>query len=633
MRTLSATVWILAAASPPTRGFVTSPRSTSLPSITSASPLSATLLDEWKETLFGNKNPFQSQTSYADKASLPQESTARAFLQALTSSDPSQAWQYCNNNIDDDDHTQDFVFEHASFDKPWQGADTVERRWRLLQTATPHRHAFDMVDVVSKPGKVVVRFDHVTDNNINNNEDIPPCRGMAVLDMNHDNTKIQRVFWITESDNKAGAAGLKILRAATTVMELTGWNPAQQSSPSSQQIGAAAADSNNKLAPLVYFDAWNRRDIDAAVNVFAEDVTYDDTAFPEPFQGKDKLAAHLNLCADCFPDSFSFQVDDYVVSSDKRVAVQWHVENNGETLPYTRGCSFYQLNKQGLIQDGIDFVEPSGPIKPGPLDVWKKTATSQLQQEPARLIPLVAWVAYIVIVFFSDGILPGANALQLEPRTWEEVVNLSLNFFFVSPLLGLPFSPVVHPLLESVFNGLLAWAALFAGFLTDDRRNKPNLFPMVPAVIGMQFLTSAFFLPYLGFRSSEANSVVTQQQVEESLPAKIAENRVLPAVLGTVGAFSIYWAFLGRVDDFGTFPERWTSFIDLLSIDRVGSSFIVDLAIFGLFQGWMVEDDAKRRGGGNPLLKNAAKFVPFFGLAAYLGLRPSLPTTKETSEI
>jgi len=72
-----------------------------------------------------------------------------------------------------------------------------------------------------------------------------------------------------------------------------------------------------------------------------------------------------------------------------------------------------------------------------------------------------------------------------------------------------------------------------------------------------------------------------------------------------------------------------------LSIDRVGSSFIVDLIIFGLFQGWLVDDDLRRRGivldegsadGKIQLLRNVAKFVPFFGLAAYLTLRPNLPT-------
>jgi hypothetical protein len=84
---------------------------------------------------------------------------------------------------------------------------------------------------------------------------------------------------------------------------------------------------------------------------------------------------------------------------------------------------------------------------------------------------------------------------------------------------------------------------------------------------------------------------------------------------------------MGRYSAFGGLDERWTSFIDLMSIDRVGTSFIVDLVIFGLFQAWLVDDDLKRRGVPNlqTPLAFVAKYVPFFGMAAYLSLRPSLP--------
>jgi hypothetical protein len=231
------------------------------------------------------------------------------------------------------------------------------------------------------------------------------------------------------------------------------------------------------------------------------------------------------------------------------------------------------------------------------------------------------------IVFFSDGILPGANALQLEQRTWEEVRDLSLNFFLVSPLLNLPFSPTVHPVLEGVFNLLLSWAALFAGFLSDDRNDKPSVFPILPAVAGMQFLTSAFLLPYLTLRTSETMGEGEEVFVEDlDTPAQLAESKILGPLLGSVGAGSVVWAMMARMSDFGGLDERMSSFWQLMSIDRVGSSFLVDLAIFAAFQGWLIDDDLRRRGVANdeqPILRNTAKFVPFFGLAAYMFLRPS----------
>merc|ERR1712176_1713937 len=104
---------------------------------------------------------------------------------------------------------------------------------------------------------------------------------------------------------------------------------------------------------------------------------------------------------------------------------------------------------------------------------------------------------------------------------------------------------------------------------------------------------------------------------------------------GTVGAGSIVWAFVGRFSEYGGLQERWSSFIELLSIDRVGSSFIVDLAIFAVFQFWLIDDDMKRRRrvddfeSQDVILSTIGKFIPCFGLAAYLVLRPKFGEAQE----
>jgi hypothetical protein len=168
-----------------------------------------------------------------------------------------------------------------------------------------------------------------------------------------------------------------------------------------------------------------------------------------------------------------------------------------------------------LIKSGYDIPEKAPP-KLGAFN----TIFSKFKDEPIRLVPALLWVAYMYVLFISDGILPGANALQLEQRTWEEVRDLSLNFFLVSPILNLPFSPVVHPMLEGVFNLLLAWAAMFAGFLSDERKNKPNLLPFGPILVGMQFLTSGFLLPYLFTRNRETDDQVYLDDIDGELQAK-----------------------------------------------------------------------------------------------------------------
>jgi len=110
----------------------------------------------------------------------------------------------------------------------------------------------------------------------------------------------------------------------------------------------------------------------------------------------------------------------------------------------------------------------------------------------------------------------------------------------------------------------------------------------------------------------------------------VTESKLLPIILSTVGTGSIVWAVFARMEDFGGLEQRIPSFLELLSIDRVGSSFLVDLAIFAIFQGWLVDDDLKRRGTPSGwLLPGIAKNVPFFGMAAYLLLRPSLPRRED----
>lgn len=525
--------------------------------------------------------------------------------------------------------------------------------------------------------------------------------------------------------------------------------PAGRSSSQLARMYSNLQDGNSNFNSLNvverYFEAWNRRNVPLALSCFDDNIYYDDTQFSEPFQGKEKLAEHLIYVSDCLPDSFRFVVDGLSVGAPTRrrnsrremerargsrnfvesfspsrngkddlrrslsvyerqssepvvnVAALWHVENDNGPLPYARGCSFYMVNPNtNLIVEGYDFPEPA-VIKPGSSGLKLLSIASKLIDEPIRFVPFVVWTWYIYVVFFSNGILPGKDAFAFEAKAWEEVRALSLNFFYVAPVLKMNISPSVHPMLEAIFNTLLAWAFMFLGFLSDDRSGagsygrserkerdrdgrltsryyenliesqeeilpdgrivvppvsitKRNLLSMLPMVIGMQFLTSAFLLPYLFSRTSERSavsstlerrprSIITRPLYKEELddPARIiGEWRGLGVIMGIVGTFGVYWFFNGRVAEFGpplwTSPKRMESFMKLLSGDRVGASFIVDLVIFSCFQGWLVEDDWKRRGRSvddERFLRNVAKYLPFWGMACYLTFRPGLPSRDE----
>lgn len=339
--------------------------------------------------------------------------------------------------------------------------------------------------------------------------------------------------------------------------------------------------------------------------------------------GKAALRAHLVRVADALPPSFTFVIDEIADGGDS-VGVQWHVENNGQPLPFTRGCSIYKTGADGRLVYGFDVPEPA-VLKPGSASLFLLGAASKIIAEPVRMVPALTWLTYVSIVFFSNGILPGPDATQLDSATWNEVLGLSLNFWLVAPLLNLPFAPVLHPGLEAVFNLLLAWAAAFAGFLADGRPGRPSG-SMVPTLAGMQFLTNAILLPYLVLRTPEDGKVVYREDLAP-IERILGEARWLGPLLAGVGTGAVAWGVAAR-PEFGDLGTRWASLGELLSHDRLGSSFVVDLVLFALFQGWLVDDDLRRRGvpdGQAEPLRALAKYVPFFGLCAYITLRPSLP--------
>lgn len=540
------------------------------------------------------------------------ENIVRSFLGDINARvPPSTILEYFDHDV---------KFIDASFYNAIDGREALEKHMFLhsgssaLSTFTDGTsQVIEIDDIVSSStgdddtSKVCVIY-HLT---LPGGEDVEDTTAISFYNLQ--GGKITRVFDVTEpSSPKPGDSGLKLLKL---VSKLIGDKSIVVGDGSS-----AVVDTNLSVVER-YFEAWNKRDMKEAVSLFTEDCNMRDLQYDSEFKGRAEFERHLLRVKDCLPGSFEFVVDDVALSPTK-AGVVWHVENDGSPLAFTRGCSFYTIDQRsGLIESGFEIPEKAPP-KMG----WLNSVKTKFVAEPIRFIPLVIWVGYMFELFIADGPLPGVNALALEQRTWEEVRDLSLNFFLVSPILQLPFAPTVHPCLEGVFNLLLSWAALFAGFLSDERKDKPNLLPFGPMLVGMQFLTSGFLLPYLFLRTPETSEEVYREDIDGELQAKIAEWRPLGPMLGSVGSLSIWWFLFGR-PEFGELSERYASFMDLLSIDRVGSSFIVDLVIFAVFQSWFVDDDLQRRGIGKdelPLLRNTAKYVPFFGLASYLTVRPPL---------
>ena len=367
--------------------------------------------------------------------------------------------------------------------------------------------------------------------------------------------------------------------------------------------------------------------MDSATSLFSDDCVYEDTLYPETFNGKDEVKFHLERVAKALPDNFRFCVDEIsdVASGSfpAIVGVKWHVEADGKPLPFTRGSSVYKISKEGKIIEGFDVPEPV--VKSGNFSLKILEAASNLITEPIRIIPITAWVVYCYFLFLSDQ-TPGVNALQLDPDTWTMVKDLSFNFWLILPILfpTSALSASIHPGLEAIFNMVIVWAGLFLGFAADGRAPRKS---MVPTLGIMQFLTNAAFMPYLFTREPEQlqeGELVSMNEL--SVIEKAGESKLLPIILGTVGTTCIYWFFNGRIDEYGNLPTRIDSLKEIISHDRLAFSFCVDLLYYSAFQGWLVSDDLRRRGmSPGSFGAQAAKFVPFYGLVYYFITRDKLP--------
>ena len=266
-------------------------------------------------------------------------------------------------------------------------------------------------------------------------------------------------------------------------------------------------------------------------------------------------------------------------------------------------------------------------MKAGSINLSILSFARKVIDEPQRLIAGAFWLFYCWFLFLSD-IAPGQNALSLDPGTWFEVRDLSLNFWLVLPSLFPQSAPSLHPILEATFNLVLAWSALFFGFLLDGRRKQSDTRnSFLPVVAGMQFLTNAFYLPYLLTRDVEKDSSPAELPKSLSKAEVIAESKLLPLLLLGVGLICINWGLNGRAEEFGDLPTRWQSYLSLAGSDRLTFSFLVDLFYYSIFQGWLIDADFSRRELSDSRqlsLKFVGKYIPFFGLVSYLIFRPQL---------
>ncbi|KAM3577111.1 hypothetical protein VYU27_001029 [Nannochloropsis oceanica] len=289
-----------------------------------------------------------------------------------------------------------------------------------------------------------------------------------------------------------------------------------------------------------------------------------------------------------------------------------------------------------------DVLRPSAPPSsppPSALTEWAAEVSlaslkeKLIQQPIQRIIPLITLISFVGYVFISP-FAPGPVPNMLDPAVLKQVGGLTLNYFCILPTLLPSIAPKFSPVMEGVFNLLLAYAALLSGFLVDGRKagsRSSNVNFFLPFAAAGLALTNTAFLPYLVLRPlhKKDETCVRKEDVPQ-VELQLGEAKKLLAVYGLAGLYSVWWGFFAR-PEFGGLSARWASLIEMASTDRLMFAFCVEAVLFWVFQGWLVDDDMMRRTGakksgslGEILVPSVAKVVPFVGLFMYMMWRPPL---------
>lgn len=246
---------------------------------------------------------------------------------------------------------------------------------------------------------------------------------------------------------------------------------------------------------------------------------------------------------------------------------------------------------------------------------------------PYALLQAVLWgveATYIIWLFLLPY-APGDPVWAISPATVDQLLGLSLNFFYILPFLNFVGihameAPVFHPVSEGLFNFVIGWTLLFAPLLfTDSRRDRYR--GSLEVLWGLQmFLTNVFLIPYMAIRLSDVD--VERTPPKQSQFSQLMTNgaRAVAAVGSVVCIVSAFWFLYGRggTQIYGGLTDRWDFFKDYIGSERLAYAFIWDIVLYSIFQPWLVGDNLQNTKEKAVGVVNVLRFVPVVGLVAYL---------------
>lgn len=110
------------------------------------------------------------------------------------------------------------------------------------------------------------------------------------------------------------------------------------------------------------YSSINNKDLNQLALIISEDCFFDDFSFPQSFQGKKEALKFLEQLTTSMGQNTEFSIDNIYEGVDLTAIVDWHLEWKKKEVPSSRGCSYYELSRDGeklLIKNAQVITESS----------------------------------------------------------------------------------------------------------------------------------------------------------------------------------------------------------------------------------------------------------------------------------
>ncbi|XP_029117849.1 uncharacterized protein [Elaeis guineensis] len=207
---------------------------------------------------------------------------------------------------------------------------------------------------------------------------------------------------------------------------------------------------------------------------------------------------------------------------------------------------------------------------PAPCTVKKGNDVSPAEGWPSRrMLQAALWAAeavYILWLFLLPYAPQGDPVWAIKLDTINDIAGLSLNFFFILPLLNTAF---LIPYMAMRLNDI-------------DVKHSPSK----QSQLGLLMTNGASFVGIAG---------------------------------GTVCLISTLWTIFGRSNmGFGGIADRWEFLERYVGSERLAYAFIWDICLYAIFQPWLIGDNLQNVKKNNEQIVRNLRFIPVVGLVAYL---------------